>query len=129
MVLHALLLKSILRSLFAPIRKLNVFFNGHGILRVRSRLVNSSTPYDTKYQILLPRRHKFVGILIRKFQIDPNHFRWSYVLAKLRTCFWVIRGQSTIHDYLDWCVYCQIRNAEASSQTMTPLRKEGLFVI
>ena len=52
--------------------------------------------------------------------------RWSYVLAKIQNRFWVLHGQSAVRSYLKNCVFCQLRNAESSTQFMAALPKERL---
>lgn len=44
--------------------KLNVFVDGSGLLRVGGRLKNAYVPFDTKHQIIMPKKHMVTSLLI-----------------------------------------------------------------
>ena len=53
--------------------------------------------FDKRYPILLPKRHKFVEMLIVKIYKELNHVGWSSVYENLSNRLWiVIKGQSTV---------------------------------
>ena len=85
--------KTYLKPSFSALKKLKLFCDDQGLLCVHCRTVNLSADYDTRYPILLPKRHKLVEMLIRKIHVDSNHFGWSFMLSMLRQHFWVIQGQ------------------------------------
>ena len=92
------------KPLFLLCKKYRVFCDTFVILRVRGRFINPDLIYDTKFPILLPKRHHFVKLLIRKIHFEANRFGWSYVLSIIRQKFWIINGQSAVRFYLRECI-------------------------
>ena len=89
--------------------------------------MNVDMLYDACFSIILPKRHNFVELLIRKVHYKLEHFGWSFVLAKIQRRFWILRGQSSVRSYLKSCAFCQFKNAKSSSQLMAALPKERLI--
>ena len=93
---------------FKPLKELSVFYDRDGLIRSHSRIVNANMKHDARFPIILPRKHNFVELLVRKLHCELKHFGWSFLLAKLQERFWVLRGQSCVHRYLKNCTFCQI---------------------
>ena len=85
---------------FRPLKTLSVFCDSAGLLRSHSCIVNADKSYDTHFPIILPKRHNFVELLIRKVHYDLGHFGWSFVLARIQERFWILRGQLSVRSYL-----------------------------
>ena len=96
-------------------------------MRSHSRIIKADRSYDACFPIILPKRHNFVELLVRKVHYELNHFRWSFVLVRIQEHFWILRGQSSVCGYLKICVFCQFRNAKSSSQFMAALPRERLI--
>ena len=92
--------KKDLKIAFQPLKILSVFCDHAGLLRSHSRIINADRSYDAHFPIILPKRHNFVELLIRKVHYELNHFGWSFVLARIQERFWIIRGQSSVRKYL-----------------------------
>ena len=119
--------KKNLKVAFRPLKELSVFCDQNGLIRSHSRLVNADMDYDARFPMLLPKKHNFVELLVRKTHCGLGHFGWSFVLAKLQERFWILRGQSFVRRYLKNCIFCQIRNAKSGSQMMAALPQERLI--
>ena len=116
-----------LKAAFRPLKQLNVFCDREGLLRSHSRIVNADMKYDARFPIILPKKHNFVEMLVRKTHCELGHFGWSFVLARLQKRFWILRGQTCVRSYIKNCVFCQFRRAKSSSQMMAALPKERLL--
>ena len=103
------------------------FCDREGLLRSHSRIVNADMKYDARFPIILPKKHNFVEMLVRKTHCELGHFGWSFVLARLQKRFWILRGQTCVRSYIKKCVFCQFRRAKSSSQMMAALPKERLL--
>ena len=73
-----------LKVAFRPLRKLSVFCDPDGLIRSHSRIVNADVSFDLRFPIILPRKHDFVELLVRKVHCESGHFGWSFVLARLQ---------------------------------------------
>ena len=72
-----------LKVAFRPLRQLNVFCDNDGLLQSHSRIINADMGYDAHFPIILPKKHNFVEMLVRKTHCELGHFGWSFVLARL----------------------------------------------
>ena len=98
--------KKELKIAFRPFKTLSVFCDHAGFLRSHSRIVNADKPYDARFPIILPKRHNFVELLIRKVHYDLGHFGWTFILARIQEHFWILCGQSSLCSYLKNCTFC-----------------------
>jgi hypothetical protein len=119
--------KKNLKIAFRSLKQLNVFCDKDGLLRSHSRIANAEMEYDARFPIILPKRHNFVEMLVRKTHYEIGHFGWSFVLAKLQKRFWILRGQTCVRSYIKNCVFCQFRNGKSSTKMMAALPKERLL--
>ena len=110
-------LKAKLRSL----KKLQPFLDDSGLLRVGGRLQRSDFSFDFKHQIILPRRHHFVKLLVKFYHVKYRHVGVNHVLAKLRERFWIVKGLSTVRHYTKDCLFCRIRREQVGKQILAPL--------
>ena len=90
---------------FRPLRELSVFCDPDGLIRSHSRIVNADVSFDLWFPMILPKKHNFVELLVRKVHCESGHFGWSFVLAKLQERFWILRGQSCVRGYLKDCIF------------------------
>ena len=76
-----------LKIAFRPLKTLSVFCDSYGLLHSHSHIVNADKPYDARFPIILPKRHNFVELLVRKIHYDLGDFGWSFVLARIQERF------------------------------------------
>ena len=58
---------------FGSVYKLRLFLDGAGISRVRGRLQNSSSDYQSKHPLLLPSEHHVTKLLITDVRESVGH--------------------------------------------------------
>ena len=88
--------KKDLKIAFRPLKMLSVFCDDAGLLCSHSHIINADKSYDARFPIILPKRHNFVELLVRKVHYDLGHFGWSFVLARIQERFWILRGQFSL---------------------------------
>lgn len=59
-------------------------------MRVRGRLINSDTDFDSCHQIVLPKRDHFVDSLIDYYHQNNSHAGPHLLLSILRQKFWIL---------------------------------------
>nr|CAI5861650.1 unnamed protein product [Callosobruchus analis] len=89
-----------------PFRKLAVFIDSLGILRVGGRLQNSELSLDSKHPILLPMSHRLTDLIIEdthQKHLHPGFKSLQYILLQR---FWIFVTQSAIYRCLSRCIRC-----------------------
>ena len=94
---------------FLPLKMLSVFCDRAGFLRSHSQIINADKPYDVRFLMILPKRHNFVELLIRKVGYELGHFGWLFVLARIQERFWILRGQASVHGYLKNVLFANLK--------------------
>lgn len=78
-----------------------------GIIRCSGRIGNSDLDFDSKYPILLPSKHPFTAMYIRKYHADNFHSGVNNTVAALRQRFWVPKMRQTVKSTLRPCIICK----------------------
>ena len=90
------------------------------MVRVGGHLRNSSIAKESKYPIILPKRHP-VTELVMRCHVDLGHIGTSHVLAKLNKDYWIVNGHSAVNRILQTCVNCRFWKAKPKTQQMGDL--------
>ena len=72
-----------------------------GIMCVGGRLTNDLITDEAKHQMLLPKSHHVVDLIVKCYHEECGHSGKEHVLALLRQRFWIVNG----------CTNCRRRNA------------------
>lgn len=86
--------------------KLNLFMDKDNIIRVRSKLKNSTCSFDKKFPILLFNKCHLTNIIISDYHIRCNHLGQNSLINKLRNKFWILKYVSTIKRNIIDCAIC-----------------------
>ncbi|XP_031351735.1 uncharacterized protein LOC116177021 [Photinus pyralis] len=100
-----------------PFRKLAVFLDADGCLRVGGRLKHSDLSFDAKHPYLLPRNHRLTHLLIENMHRKHLHVGLNTVHYLLRQQFWILSARRAIQKVLSQCVKC----FRVKPKTFTPL--------
>ena len=73
------------------------------------------------HQIILPRNHPVVTLIIRHFHVISCHSGREHVLSLLRQYYWVIKGRSAVRRVLADCMLCKRRYDKPLGQRMADL--------
>jgi hypothetical protein len=112
----------------SPIKNLNPVPDDNGILRMKGRLQwAEQLPYETRNPIILPRRAYITKLIVGKYHEMVNHENGvNYVLADIRTRFWIVHGREAIKSYESEYNTCKKNRAKAATQIMAPLPKSRI---
>ena len=86
---------------------LGLFPDGEGILRCGGRLHNAPLPYTARFPAILPRKHHFTILMIRKSHNNVMHNGVKETLTDLRSRFWVVKGRQTVRKVISSCATCK----------------------
>ena len=74
---------------------LGLFEDDRGILRCGGRLHNAPLQYSARFPAILPRKHQFTVLMIKRSHSNVMHNGVKETLTDLRSRFWVVRGRQT----------------------------------
>ena len=86
---------------------LGLFEDDRGILRCGGRLHNAPLPYSARFPAILPRKHQFTVLMIKRSHSNVMHNGVKETLTDLRSRFWVVRGRQTVRDVISPCATCK----------------------
>ena len=94
-------------------KQFQLFQDSRGIWRCRGRLKNADLPSDTKHPIILPGKHYFTELIIRRGHERVYHNGVKETLTEVRSRYWILRGRAAVRYYIHRCIVC--RKAEGRS--------------
>jgi transposase InsO family protein len=90
----------------------------NGLLRLGGRLPT--------HQIILPKNHIVVELLIKQCHEQSAHAGREHVLSVVREKFWVIGARKAVKKVLRECRYCRLKFSKPQGQKMANLPRERL---
>lgn len=105
-----------------PIRvtQFGLFLSEDQIVRCKGRIGNSSLQISTKFPILLPAKHAFVSLLVKRTHDRVRHSGINATLNAVRERFWILRGRETVKRILKHCVVCRRYDAVPCEPSKLP---------
>lgn len=94
------------RLISKPLRKLAVFLDERGLLRVGGRLKHADLTFEQKYPILLPSKHRLTDLLIESFHNQYLHSGLQALQFLLLQQFWILSAKHAIRRCLHKCFRC-----------------------
>ena len=86
---------------------LGLFEDYRDTLRCGGRLHNAPLPYPARFPAILPRKHQFTVLMIKRSHSNVMHNGVKETLTDLRSRFWVVRGRQTVRDVISPCATCK----------------------
>ena len=107
----------------SAIFKLCPKLDDNDVLRLKTRLERAeSVPYETRFPILLPRKHHITKLIILDVHDKVFHaYGNNYILSVLRERFWIPKGLQTVKKIRRSCVQCQRVHGRPQIPQMAPL--------
>lgn len=100
---------------------LALFLSDDGLIRVGSRLRNSSLTFDACHPILLPRNHVLTKRIIEQEHVRAGHAGSQATVATVRQRFWPLALRSTVRKIVRGCVTYFRAKPTMSEAIMAPL--------
>jgi hypothetical protein len=85
---------------------LNAFLDDQSIIRVGGRLSQSNLSFDTKHQIMLPKRHHFTTTLLRHLHEQHGHVGQQALVSIVRQKYWPVGAKDVARSVVKACVKC-----------------------
>ena len=105
----------------SQISSLNPVLDERNILRVGGRIKHAPIPYDAKHQVILPRNHSIVKLILTNLHGKLKHSGAEQVLSELRQRYWVPQVRSTVKKMLKECPVCRRNNTQPVPPMMADL--------
>lgn len=88
------------------LRRLNPFIDDSSFLRVSGRLHKSLLSYESKHQLILPKKHLLTILIIDDAHITHLHAGTQAVQYLLLQKYWILSSRDTIRKQIFRCVRC-----------------------
>ena len=89
------------------VKQFGLFLDGDHVLKCKGRLGNASIDLGSKNPILLPKKSRFVELLIREVHDKVKHSGIRDTLTTMRERYWVTCGRETVKKVIRKCVVCR----------------------
>ncbi|XP_030760561.1 uncharacterized protein LOC115885714 [Sitophilus oryzae] len=103
------------KTLSKSMRKLSLFLDSSGVLRVGGRLGNSGFNFSQKHPVLLPRQHRLTELIIEQYHKQYLHVGLQTLQFLLSQNFWILSARRAIYKVISKCIKC-FRNSPKISQ-------------
>ena len=101
--------------------QLNPVLNSDGLLCVGGRLKHSSVPDYTKHQVILPKMHPVVKLIVQFYHELSGHSGREHVAAMTRQRYWIIGVKQAARFVKKQCFTCRRMYSKPVSQQMADL--------
>ena len=101
--------------------RLGPVMSSKGVLVIGGRLQNAPLPEDVIHQMILPRNHHVVDLIVKDAHEKLGHSGREYVLSDIRQKYWIVGARSTVRRVLSGCFDCKRRCAPPCGQKMADL--------
>lgn len=94
------------KRLNKTLRKLALFVDSTGILRVGGRLAYSRLPFCQKFPALLPHSHALTSLIIRDYHENNSHPGLNTLRYLIQSQFWILGAKRAIFRVVSKCITC-----------------------
>jgi hypothetical protein len=105
----------------SSLKTLHPFIDQEGLLRVGGRLQQSTLPYQTMHQMILPPNHHFTKLVVSAEHTRLHRAGPQLLTASLREQFWIPRIRNLVRTTIQHCLTCYKFKAQATQQLMGEL--------
>ncbi|KAF2891624.1 hypothetical protein ILUMI_14548 [Ignelater luminosus] len=113
-------------GLGSRVKRMNVFKDLNGLLRLKSSLYNTKSELDIRCPIILPGNNEVVKLLIRKAHETALHVGVQTVQHLLRHKFWVLKGKRAVRFNAKKATVESIPIPEDRVRTVAPFQATGV---
>ena len=115
-------------KLTSNLHKLDPFLDKDGLLRVGGRLKSSTSPFEIKHPLIVPKNSHVTVLLIRQFHHGKQHHQgYGMTHNAIRQAgYYIINGRSVVSHIIAKCVICRKLRGRVQDQKMSDLPPERL---
>ena len=104
------------------ISQLDPFIDESDVIRVGGRLQSSHISHDCKHRILLPRKGKVSGLIIKHCHSNVAHGGRGFTLNEIQGAgYWIVGANSAVKRVISNCVECRRFRGRVGEQKMANL--------
>ena len=120
--------KTINKQTKKNLHKLDPFLYKDGLLRVGGRLKSSTSPFEIKHPLIMPKNSHMTVLLIRQFHHGKQHHQgYGMTHNAIRQAgYYIINGCSVVSHIIAKCVICRTLRGRVQDQKMSDLPPERL---
>jgi hypothetical protein len=114
------------------LKKLEVFLDSDGILRVISRLEETGediVPWEIQNPIALPNKHQFTDLVIRDAHRVVGHLKYKSTRAEVRRRFIIPKFESKVRSVVYKCEHCTRLTPKPVNVPLAPLHKNRVVAV
>ena len=89
-------------------------------------MAQASTPNAAKHQLILPKKHHVVDLIVRHYHLKSGHSGVEHVLSLIRERFWILKARTAVKSVLRSCFDCRRRHAPLGEQQMADMPTDGV---
>ena len=101
-------------SASSSLKTLHPFTDKEGLLRVGGRLQQSTLPYQTIHQMILPSNHQFTKLVVLAEHLRLHHAWPQPLLASLRERYSIPSIRNLVRTVIHQCITCYNFKAQAT---------------
>ncbi|XP_055613538.1 uncharacterized protein LOC129759982 [Uranotaenia lowii] len=111
----------------SPLYKLSPYIDKNGVIRMNSRIGAAPfTPFEAKYPIILPQRHRLTNLIIDSYHRRYLHGNNETVVNEMRQRFFICGLRAQVKRVSADCQLCILRKAKPRPPIMAPLPRVRL---
>ncbi|KAL0821872.1 hypothetical protein ABMA28_005274 [Loxostege sticticalis] len=88
------------------LKRLNPFVDSNQLLRVGGRIHKSLLPFESKHQLILPKKHQLTYLIIDDTHVSTLHAGSQSTHFTLLQRYWILSGRDVIRQRIHRCVRC-----------------------
>ena len=109
---------------------MDLYEDKNGLIRCFGRLKNADLSYESKFPILLPRKHRFTLLVIEDMHKKLLHAGVSHTLARVRGEYWIPHGRAEVRRINMSCQVCKRHEGgHYKLPSMPPFPSERVTVV
>ena len=105
----------------SQLSRLDPYLDDVGMLRVGGRLQRSSTQFEIKHPIILPKREIIAQRLIEWHHHNVQHIGRTGTYELRNRGYWLIHGNAQVKSVIFKCVLCKLFRGQPTPQKMSDL--------
>ena len=107
--------------------QLNSKLDEDGIISCYGGMTNANLSQETITPILLPRKEKFVELMVEEYNKRLLYAGFNHTLSQIRTKYWIVLGRAEVKNVLRKCRTCRkYQGGPFKMPSMSPWPKNKL---